>query len=798
MSEINDKMSYKRQRVSKACDSCRRKKIKCGGAPPVCSNCLAFNLNCTYNDTTKKRGPPKGYIEAIESRLYKMESLMGELVHSNDPRAETILAELMKDDLHPLHKARKVNYAARRNRASSFDDTLETRSIESLTDSSTNTNDNDETNFINDIMGIFCIDDKNQASYFGRSSGLHLLKYSDQYKYGFLSLNNTVSSNQNLVLRPELTEMPSQELSNHLLELYFNHVHPFYPIIYKPRFFKLLNDHEHPPYLLLNSMYSLASKFSDRLEVRKDQKDQLTAGDLFFSRAKALLDNCYDKAHATTIQALLLLSIREHGSGKTTRAWIYTGMAAKMTQCLGMHRNEKLRSVTLSHGEKEEQKRIFWACYVLERIPSVHFGRPLAINEKDIDAAYPSEEDDEYESLPFKMEQASSLFSINNNATTQTNEEYKEPKENQGHVISRFNCLIKLCEIIGRILQNVYTIKCNQSSVNDSVISILESSLRTWFLTLPPHLQYTSLDQHSDNLNVSTLSLHVLYYESLMLLHRPYAIENNSSHKICTSSAEVISNIVDSMFRQNILRNTLPVVVYITFITSIIHTCNASQSDTTISQPAKTSLAKCIRALESLNDIWMTPEKYINLLIGLVEIKGLQLDTNLESLSDRAESSRDLKKRNNFSNNQLSSLDSVGRQARFRAHVPPSDPFTAYQRPSSVTNRNNPAIDSSPPFTFNQAQPSRNLRHNFQESAQMYNSLGFRNMPTTTNISSSDPFAAQGVVSTSNGVGFWNIPQSANFEDWSYVHTQQVQQGVTLPSQTTLSPPMTSQPLLWE
>ncbi|CAG8560012.1 26160_t:CDS:2 [Dentiscutata erythropus] len=803
--------------------------LACGGAPPVCSNCLAFNLNCTYNDTTKKRGPPKGYIEAIESRLYKMESLMGELAHSNDPRAEAILAELMKDDLHPLHKARKVNYAAWRNRLSSLDDT-------SIADSSTNANTNDyEIGYINDAMGILSIDEENQVSYYGRSSGLQLLKHSDRYKNGILSFSNNINngqtstSNQKLVLHSEL---PSQELSDHLLELYFKHVHTTFPIIYKPRFFELLKDHKNPPYLLLNSIYTLASNFSDCIEVRKDRENPLTAGDVYFDRAKALLDSDYDRAHITNVQALLLLSLREYGAGRVTRSWIYTGMAARMAQSLGLHRNnEKCYPITLSHGEKEEQKRVFWGCYVLDRIPSVHFGRPLAIDEKDVDAAHPSEDgDDDYESLPFKMKHTESLVSspnsTNNDTSTQVNKESKEPRElsNSVNIISRFNCLIRLCEIMGRILQNVYAIKCNQASVSDSVISILESSLKTWFITLPPHLQYNPLDQHLDNLDVSTLSLHVIYYESLMLLHRPFVVGNNSSHKILTSSAEVISEIIDSMFRQNTLKNALPVIIYGTFITSVVHACNANEPDTTISQSAKMNLARCIRALESLKNNWILSHKYISLIIGLVDLKGLHLDTNQGSPSDSTESNRNLKKRNTLTNNQpnpFDTMDRYGRQARYRAHESSvkSQPFNnsnalpTFQRHSSVMSHNNSVIVSSPSFTFNQTQQSQQLRHNFQESFNNDNSFGFRNMTTTattysqpqtqtqtqSNVNRSDPFAAQGVISTNNGVcslnsGFWNLPQSANFEEWSsYLHSQQVQQSVTLPSQP---PSMSLQPLL--
>ncbi|KAI8991578.1 hypothetical protein BDF20DRAFT_790597, partial [Mycotypha africana] len=55
-------------------DLCRKKKIKCDGAMPMCGNCQILNLTCTFRDATKKRGPPKGYIEAIENRLHTLEA----------------------------------------------------------------------------------------------------------------------------------------------------------------------------------------------------------------------------------------------------------------------------------------------------------------------------------------------------------------------------------------------------------------------------------------------------------------------------------------------------------------------------------------------------------------------------------------------------------------------------------------------------------------------------------------------------------------------------------------------------
>lgn len=78
----------KRQRVSRACDSCRFKKDKCDGAQPVCSTCASLGRPCTYNSNPKKRGVPTGYIRALEL-------LLG-LVFSKVPGGEETILSLLK------------------------------------------------------------------------------------------------------------------------------------------------------------------------------------------------------------------------------------------------------------------------------------------------------------------------------------------------------------------------------------------------------------------------------------------------------------------------------------------------------------------------------------------------------------------------------------------------------------------------------------------------------------------------------------------------------------------------------
>ncbi|CCE86062.1 Piso0_005711 [Millerozyma farinosa CBS 7064] len=69
--------SRKRSKVSRACDSCRKKKVRCDAelnstlqtVVKICSNCVKNNSNCTFSRVPLKRGPSKGYIRELEYRL---------------------------------------------------------------------------------------------------------------------------------------------------------------------------------------------------------------------------------------------------------------------------------------------------------------------------------------------------------------------------------------------------------------------------------------------------------------------------------------------------------------------------------------------------------------------------------------------------------------------------------------------------------------------------------------------------------------------------------------------------------
>ncbi|PNY28098.1 transcriptional regulatory protein [Tolypocladium capitatum] len=68
----------KRSKVSRACDECRRKKIKCdaqsdSGDNP-CSSCARSSIRCLFSRVPQKRGPSKGYIKELADRIHSIEN----------------------------------------------------------------------------------------------------------------------------------------------------------------------------------------------------------------------------------------------------------------------------------------------------------------------------------------------------------------------------------------------------------------------------------------------------------------------------------------------------------------------------------------------------------------------------------------------------------------------------------------------------------------------------------------------------------------------------------------------------
>lgn len=251
-----------------------------------------------------------------------MENFLAELAKGGDAQSKHLLSELNSPLETPTGEQIRVRPVRRTTRAEKNkvffwqQDKDGKRKRDALS--------NDDSS-VDEGVGQLAMDENGQVRYLGKSSGYYLLQNSRTYQNGafhFATYGNRPPrqpKRSKTICNPQ--ELPPQDLSDHLITLYFNHFYPFLPLFYKR---ELCTKQISP--LLLNSIYAIASRISPDIRVRSNSASSDTAGDVYYERAEKLLDESYDVPSISTVQALLLLASHQHGRMKSAKAWLYSGM----------------------------------------------------------------------------------------------------------------------------------------------------------------------------------------------------------------------------------------------------------------------------------------------------------------------------------------------------------------------------------------------------------------------------------------------------------------------------------------
>lgn len=123
----------------------------------------------------------------------------------------------------------------------------------------------------------------------------------------------------------------TDELQNHLLDLYWRWQNPWNYVIHKSAFLRSFRGEDNGKScspLLLCSIFAIAARYSDRPELRSVPDDPNTAGDAFCEQAKILMLYEAEAPTITTVQAACLLALRIMSDGKEALGWLYAGMYA--------------------------------------------------------------------------------------------------------------------------------------------------------------------------------------------------------------------------------------------------------------------------------------------------------------------------------------------------------------------------------------------------------------------------------------------------------------------------------------
>ncbi|KAH7910437.1 fungal-specific transcription factor domain-containing protein [Hygrophoropsis aurantiaca] len=771
--EANHDSLSTRKRSSRACDQCRKTKSKCEPSPSTngtCKSCAVGGNACTFLGPSYKRGPPKGYIQAIEQRWHQVESLLGAIVACPDRRVQEIISEMQQDDLareilnrvdtgpfgpsgrrsqpagatkedffacifrsnessaRDAARSRRQSRISREIVSSTRDNALATaptmdwqdRLSARLThsrgnpsnsrssnvpssspthdptgapfsqrrrynipsepgtsqeqpnwgqmytlDASSESEDTDDSGGPSAAFGQLSLDENQEVRYHGKASGLHLLGRSDRFdsrhEGGIWRLPMARFWPPAKTYLPHLLpeessaiELPSIEVQDHLIDLYFEHVHVIFPVIHKTRFLREYNSRKygsHPTTpesgegsssspnqepsqsvtkLLLLAIFSIAARYSD--DATPPTADRMwEAGCQYLVEARTVLAKVYHSSRASTCQALLLLGHREFGIGSMEQGWLYIGMAIRMAQDLGLNRAaDKWQfngAPMFSPEENQVRKQIWWACCVADKYTCIYMGRPVCIGEHDFDTMLPDVDEDENDSWSPSSSDA-------------TNQYIPPPIP---RIMSCFRASASLSVIVGAIITMIYPVRPGGRVSRKSLLNTLEARLDQWYINLPDGLRYDPASRRNIP-SPPVLFMHMNYWSAVLLLHRafipnwkgsdqvpksPSAGSDTTSLKafdLCQSAATYISTIATTYHENFSLKRSSPFLSSYTLSAGIMHIVTLALRPSNVQ--AYIGLRQCLIALKEMETIWPSAARAWDLLNGVK----VQVDGNITPL----------------------------------------------------------------------------------------------------------------------------------------------------------------------
>ncbi|RCH91478.1 hypothetical protein CU098_000168, partial [Rhizopus stolonifer] len=562
----------------------------------------------------------------------------------------------------------------------------------------------------------------------------------------------------------------------------------------------------YPPSDLLNAMFGAAARFVEcEALLHKSKSNRPDAvwdvpigwSDQFFEQAQTIITASAATPMISKVQAIIL--IHNHSGNldsKSSACWLLGGMAIRLAQGLGLNRD--CEEWDIPESEKQTRKRIWWSLYVADRFHSASLGRPISIRDEDNDVGYPDstaswtevlDEPDEEEGKDDLPRFPSAMC---------------RPKQIEGRVgiYQLFIELVKLSEILGKILQGLYTPKAKKLGLeqgSDTIVTQLDHQLTEWRFGFPKALQkanFEDFDEDKGYLAPVTASVLLCYFSLLILLHRPFieasgqgkkARPSYSSFRIGTSAATRGIRIASPMTIRDFLMFPYSFSLYPVLQCCLIHMYNTKNPDIRISQPAKVDLTKGMALISRLRTMSSTAQRLYLLLKTIMDNN--EIEVSSVATSDFDESARS---RNNSIDSSAipSRISDVGRGTTMvRNTLPPSS-----KQHAVLSGRTTPPIISPK----EQHYPIRNFHQSLSEvmaPPNMDTSLSQSSAPSPTSISeafSLKQFGFNSTLGDSNQLDYTlqNISSFSDMNSFSSMPTMYSSQPFHLPIQTSNALPI--------
>ncbi|KID91377.1 Transcription factor, fungi [Metarhizium guizhouense ARSEF 977] len=599
--------------VPRACQECRRRRAKvgwCDGTKPTCSRCNARQIPCVYNTGDDGRGTAqKSYVRLLQGRIALLEKILW--LHSIDIHAST--AQLMQQNLVPAT-------------ITSLTASGSTAALDELCDTFEGTLTLDESqNF----------DQDGEARYFGPASG----------RLDFKPLNDVnVPRDLPTEYSPPCADPPVQilghqssvngELEAHLLEQYFIWEQPWLQVVDEALFRESReNNGRYFTPLLLNCILASGSRFSDRVEVRSDPNDPNTAGRIFLETAEVLLHFDLKRPTITTIQSLAVLGTVYHAFGQDAAGWLHSGMANRLVLDMGLNLDpgSLVASGRMTAEEAQLRRQVYWSLYCGDKLAAAYTGRVCSMLVRRAKL------------LPWYHKTDRHMKDLQGAVGMPTMPTHTGP-DTRRHalysvdprlLVSLHTDLIKLCQILEKILLNLYSPrKLSPAGQRRGFFDSCLLWLKHWLYCLCIDLK--PLHGGVPNQFPQAYTLCMVYHTAIILLARPYvqsrAFEDSASlepdalvikaQDLLLEAARSISSLGDQYRKVFGSFRRSPITATHANLSAALALFNPQGVDrprARFNPSDDPRIKSCLQTLEELSVAWTPPRKYLSSVLKMMQ-----------------------------------------------------------------------------------------------------------------------------------------------------------------------------------
>ncbi|KAH8196768.1 hypothetical protein TruAng_009060 [Truncatella angustata] len=512
--EPRKQVAHKRRRTTKACDDCRRRKIKCDGCTYARSSPQEQRARLTHTDSRPRN------LEALEKKLHATQSFLRRILQRVDLGDTNAVASSPQ-----ASRSQPTLLPTQRRRASPT--TVYRESSDEAARFITLIDNANHLNFTN----------TGEYDFHGLSSGAAFLSRITQHLRGLLRYDSrlpflpqphpsspyktpelpTESANPSWQIENDFAKLPQRQLARDLCNYAFSRASCILRVIHAPSFWALFDKlyqersqkfglEERRFVGLLFAVMALGSMYDVDENDPTNPDHYIVAtqrGHNYYALAKNYLQDITECCDITTLQALVFIIQFLQATGNLNSCHSLIGIALRSALRMGLHRY-------LSHTSRtpimdETRRRLFHTIRQVDIYLSTTLGLPLPLQDKDIDQALPTEVDDEYI----------------------TESTIQQPPHGKPSFLEAFNAHVSLMQILARIVDYLYPpTGADMGSANVtykiSVVRIreMEEELHSWHESLPS----AWLPGPEEDLQIARIKilLRFAYAHVQMMLYRPF------------------------------------------------------------------------------------------------------------------------------------------------------------------------------------------------------------------------------------------------------------------------------------